>query len=103
MRTRIVAVIAALLMFVAIPAWAAEYDGGYKDCPSNENMYVRTSTTYYSKARVDATSGSDYGWVTFSWNTNDWKTRTHWTSAIDGWWSAEGQKLSQFWTWAGCD
>jgi len=101
MRKRIVAVLAALLMAVAVPAWAAEYDGGYKDCPSNENMVLRTRTTYYSEGWVWATAGSGYH-DKYDFGPG-WTTTRHITQAIDGTWQAAGVQLSQVWTWAYCD
>ncbi len=102
MRTRIVAAVAALLMVVAVPAWAVEYDAGYKDCPSNEEMVLRTHTTHYSEGWAWATAGNDYHKkisLTEGWSTVRHKP----TGTIDGTWQAAGVKLSQFWTWAYCD
>jgi len=98
-----VAAVAALLMAVATPAWAVEYDAGYKDCPSNEEMVVRTRTIGFSRVVIDATAGSDYD-ETYDLPDGDWSTVRHRpTGAIDGTWTASGTKLSQFWTWAYCD
>ena len=102
MRTRIVAVITALFMLVAIPAWAAEYDGGYESCPGGEEVVVRTRTTWYSEVWLWQSGVEKYN-LTYTWPSGTWKTRYHYTGHNWGSWQAEGDQLSQFWTWPYCD
>ncbi len=101
-RTRIVAAITALLMLVATPAWAAEYDGGYESCPGGEEVIIRTRTTWYSQAWLWQ-SGSEKYYQNLQFTNDKWRTRYHYTDMNWGSWQAAGAQLSQFWTWSYCD